>query len=73
MYFIFIFISFYRFTKCDNKVMYIRNCNQQNIEYFKNDFININWKIVLTEMTDISICYIDFINILNDMVKKSVF
>ena len=34
--------------------MYIRNFNQQNIEYLKNDFIN--WKIVLSEMTDPSIC-----------------
>ena len=28
---LFIFTSFSRVTKCDNKVMYIRNCNQQNI------------------------------------------
>ena len=38
--------------------MYIRNFNQQNIEYLKNDFININWQIVLSEMTDPSIEYI---------------
>ena len=29
----FIFTSFSRVKKCDNKVMNIRNCNQQNIEY----------------------------------------
>ena len=60
--------------------MYIRNCNQQNIEYLKNDFININWQIVLSEMTDpskeyiyiyIYICYNNFINILNDIVIKN--
>ena len=52
--------------------MYIRNFNQQNIEYLKNDFININWQIVLSEMTDPSIYYYNFINILNDMVTKCV-
>ena len=51
----FIFTSYSRVTKCDNKVMYIRNCNQQNIEYLKNDFININWQSVLSEMTDPSL------------------
>ena len=51
--------------------MYIRNCNQQNIEYLKNDFININWQIVLSEMTDPSICYNNYINILNDIVNKN--
>ena len=67
----FIFTSFSRVKKCDNKVMYIRNFNQQNIEYLKNDFININWQIVLSEMTDPSICYNNFINILNDIVNKN--
>ena len=72
MYFIFfIFTSFSRVKKCDNKVMYIRNVNQQNIEYLKNDFINTNWQIVLSEMTDPSICYNNFINILNDIVNKN--
>ena len=51
--------------------MYIRNCNQQNIEYLKNDFININWQSVLSEMTDPSLCYYNFINILKDMVKTN--
>ena len=30
--------------------MYIRNFNRQNIEYLKNDFININRQIVLSEI-----------------------
>ena len=51
--------------------MYIINCNQQNIDYLKNYFININWQSVLSEMTDPSLCYYNFINILNDMVKKN--
>ena len=67
----FIFTSFFRVKKFDNKVMYIRNFNQQNIEYLKNYFININWQSVLSEMTDPSLCYNNVIYILNDMVKKN--
>ena len=52
--------------------MYIINFNQQNIEYLKNNCININCQIVLSEMIDPSLCYNNFINILNDMVKKIV-
>ena len=51
--------------------MYIRNFNQKNIEYLKNDFININLQIVLSEMTDPSIYYNNFINILNDIVNEN--
>ena len=43
--------------------MNIRNFNQENIEYLKNNFININWQIVLSEMTDPSLFYHNFINI----------
>ena len=42
--------------------MYIIIVNQQNIEYLKNDFININWQILLSEMIEPSICYNNFIN-----------
>ena len=59
----FILTSFSRVKKCDNKVMYIINCNQQNIEYLKNDFININWQNVLSEMINPSLCYYNCINI----------
>ena len=52
--------------------MYIINFNQKNIEYLKNNFININFQIVLFEMTDPSLSYNNVINILNDMVKKIV-
>ena len=64
-------ISFSQVKKCNNKLMYIINYYQQNIEYLKNYFININSQIVLSEMTDPSICYNNFINILNDMVNKN--
>ena len=49
--------------------MYIINCNQQHIEYFKI-ILNINWKSVLSEMTDTFLCYYNFINILNYIVNK---
>ena len=57
--------------------MYISNFNQlinkivNKIKYLKNDFINIIWQSVLSEMTDPSLCYYNFINILNDMVNKN--